>query len=140
MPTPLWRLAVVEYRGVEEQHQGLVGDQERHTYSQDGGRKLDPPGHQRHLSQGPDPASTLTEAERQDLLMEKLDLSGLDEWPTEQAEKARGLLKEYHDIFFLEKQDMGHTKAAEHKIVLKDPDTLPSRSGSAGSLLHSWTR
>ena len=31
---------------------GLAGDQERHTYSQDGGRKLGPPGHQRHLSQG----------------------------------------------------------------------------------------
>ena len=76
-------------------------------------------------AKGPDPASTLTEAERQDLLLDKLDLSGLDEWPTEQAEKARGLLKEYHDIFFLEKQDMGHTKAAEHKIVLKDPDTPP---------------
>ena len=76
-------------------------------------------------AKGPDPASTLTEAERQDLLLDKLDLSGLDEWPTEQAEKARGLLKEYHDIFFLEKQDMGHTKAAEHKIVLKDLDTPP---------------
>ena len=76
-------------------------------------------------AKGPDPASTLTEAERQDLLLDKLDLSGLEEWPTEQAEKARGLLKEYHDIFFLEKQDMGHTKAAEHKIVLKDPDTPP---------------
>ena len=76
-------------------------------------------------AKGPDPASILTEAERQDLLLDKLDLSGLDEWPTEQAEKARGLLKEYHDIFFLEKQDMGHTKAAEHKIVLKDPDTPP---------------
>ena len=76
-------------------------------------------------AKGPDPASTLMEAERQDLLLDKLDLSGLDEWPTEQAEKARGLLKEYHDIFFLEKQDMGHTKAAEHKIVLKDPDTPP---------------
>ena len=66
-------------------------------------------------AKGPDPASTLTEAERQDLLLDKLDLSGLEEWPTEQAEKARGLLKENHDIFFLEKQDMGHTKAAEHK-------------------------
>ena len=76
-------------------------------------------------AKGPDPASTLTEAERQDLLLDKLDLSGLDEWLTEQAEKARGLLKEYHDIFFLEKQDMGNTKAAEHKIVLKDPDTPP---------------
>ena len=76
-------------------------------------------------AKGPHPASTLTEAERQDLLLDKLDLSGLDDWPTEQAEKARSLLKEYHDIFFLEKQDMGHTKAAEHKIVLKDPDTPP---------------
>ena len=55
MPTPLWRLAVVEYPWCEEQHQGLVGDQERHTYSQDGGRKLDPPGHQRRLSQGTRP-------------------------------------------------------------------------------------
>ena len=76
-------------------------------------------------AKGPDPASTLMEAERQDLLLDKLDLSGLDEWPTEQAEKAHVLLKEYHNIFFLEKQDMGHTKAAEHKIVLKDPDTPP---------------
>ena len=36
-------------------------------------------------AKGPHPASTLTEAERQDLLLDKLDLSGLDEWPTEQA-------------------------------------------------------
>ena len=68
--------------------------------------------------------STLTEAERQDLLLEKLDLSGLEAWPEEQAgEKARSLLKEYHDIFSLEKRDMGHTNATKHKIVLKDPDT-----------------
>ena len=64
--------------------------------------------------------STLTETERQDLLLEKLDL-----WPQEQTEQARSLLKEYHDIFSLEKHDMGHTNATKHKIVLKDPDTLP---------------
>ena len=69
--------------------------------------------------------STLTETERQDLLLEKLDLSGLEVWPEEQAEKAHSLLKEYHDIFSLEKCDMGHTNATKHKIVLKDPDTLP---------------
>ena len=68
---------------------------------------------------------TLTEAERQDLLLEKLDLTGLEAWPEDQAEKARSLLKEYHDIFSLEKCDVGHTKAAKHKIVLKDPDTPP---------------
>ena len=68
---------------------------------------------------------TLTEAERQDLLLEKLDLSGLEAWPEDQAGKARSLLKEYHDIFSLEKCDMGHTNATMHKIVLKDPDTPP---------------
>ena len=35
---------------------------------------------------------TLTEAERQAPLLDKLDLSGLEAWPMEQAEKARGLL------------------------------------------------
>ena len=68
---------------------------------------------------------TLTEAERQVLLLDKLDLSGLEAWPTEQAEKACSLLWEYHDIFSLEKHDMGHTNATKHKIVLKDPDTPP---------------
>ena len=63
---------------------------------------------------------TLSETERQDLL-----LSGLEAWPQEQAEQAHSLLKEYHDIFSLEKHDMGHTNATEHKIVLKDPDTAP---------------
>ena len=69
--------------------------------------------------------STLSEMERQELLLKKLDLTGLKAWPTDQAEKAHSLLKEYHDIFSLEKHDTGHTKAAKHKIVLKDPDTPP---------------
>ena len=77
------------------------------------------------LAGNPHEQSTLTEAERQELLLEKLDLTGLEAWPTEQAEKARSLLREYHDIFSLEKHDTGHTKAAKHKIVLKDPDTPP---------------
>ena len=73
----------------------------------------------------PHKQSTLTEAERQELLLEKLDLTGLEAWPMEQAEKARSLLREYHDIFSLEKHDTGHTKTAKHKIVLKNPDTPP---------------
>ena len=68
---------------------------------------------------------TLSEAERQDLLLEKLDLTGLEAWPEDQAEKAHSLLKQYHDIFLLEKRDMGHTNATKHKIVLKDLDTPP---------------
>ena len=77
------------------------------------------------LAGNPHEQSTLTKAERQELLLEKLDLTGLKAWPTEQAEKAHSLLREYHNIFSLEKHDMGHTKAAKHKIVLKDPDTPP---------------
>ena len=70
-------------------------------------------------------SSTLSEMERQDLLLEKLGLSGLEAWPQEQAKQACSLLKEYHDIFSLEKRDMGHTNAIKHKIVLKDPDAPP---------------
>ena len=84
--------------------------------------------------------STLTEAERQDLLLEKLDLTGLEAWPEDQAGKARSLLKEYHGIFSLEKCDVGHTKAAKHKIVLKDPTPLHSKRGSAEFHLHNLMR
>ena len=77
------------------------------------------------LAERPHDQFTLSEAERQELLLEKLDLTGLEAWPEEQAEKAHSLLKEYHDIFSLAKHDMGHTKVTKHKIVLKDPDTPP---------------
>ena len=36
------------------------------------------------------------------LLLEKLELSGLDSWMQENKEKALDLLVEYHDIFTLE--------------------------------------
>ena len=51
----------------------------------------------------PHEQSTLTEAQRQELLLEKLDLTGLEAWPRKQAEKARSLLKEYHNIFLISK-------------------------------------
>ena len=65
---------------------------------------------------GPCKQPTLTEAARQESLLEKLDMMGLEAWPPEQVEKTRSLLKEFHDIFSLEKHDMGHTKAVKHKI------------------------
>ena len=67
----------------------------------------------------------LTEAERHALLMEKLDLEGLETWPEEEAVQACSLLKEYHDLFSLEKHEIGQTKVVTHKIVLRDPDTPP---------------
>ena len=76
-------------------------------------------------AEGPREQPTLTKAERQDLLLEKLDLTCLEAWPEDQMEKACSLLKEYYDIFSLEKHDMGHTNATKHKIVVKDLDTPP---------------
>ena len=71
----------------------------------------------------------LSEEERQKALMEKLDLSGLAGWKKDLATKAKNLLMEYHDLFSLEKSEIGQTKTVKHTIVLKDPDTAPSRNG-----------
>ena len=67
----------------------------------------------------------MSEEERQQTLFEKLDLSGLETWDAKAAKQVRSLLAEYHDLFSLEKNEIGCTKAAEHIIELKDPDTAP---------------
>ena len=67
----------------------------------------------------------LSEEERQQTLFKKLDLSGLESWSTKAAEQARRLLAEYHDLFSLEKNEIGHIKAVEHVIELKDLDAAP---------------
>ena len=67
----------------------------------------------------------LSEEERQKALMEKLDLSGLAGWTEDLATKAKNLLMEYHNLFSLEKSEIGQTKMVKHTIVLKDPDTTP---------------
>ena len=65
----------------------------------------------------------MSEEERQRMLFKKLDLSGLESWNAKAAKQVRSLLTEYHDLFSLEKNEIGCTKAAEHVIELKDPDT-----------------
>ena len=67
----------------------------------------------------------MSEEERQQTLFEKLDLSGLESWDAKVAKQARSLLAEYHHLFSLEKNEIGHTKAAEHVIELKDPNAAP---------------
>ena len=73
----------------------------------------------------PQREKVMNEEERQEALLDKLDLSGLDSCPPEVAIKARSLLAEYNDIFSLEKHEIGHTKVVEHNIVLKDPEVAP---------------
>ena len=74
----------------------------------------------------------MSEEERQRMLFEKLDLSGLETWDAKAAKQARSLLAEYHDLFSLEKNEIGCTKAAEHVIELKDPDATPFKEQFRG--------
>ena len=67
----------------------------------------------------------LTEKERHEELFKKLELSSFDKWDKDLAKKARSLLAENHDLFSLEKHEIGHTKTVKHKIVLKDVETPP---------------
>ena len=67
----------------------------------------------------------MSEAQRREAVIQKLDLSGLQGWEPELATQARNLLQEYHDLFSLEKHEIGQTKTVEHKIVLLDPETPP---------------
>ena len=61
------------------------------------------------------------------LLLERLELSGLDSWMEENKEKGLNLLAQYHNIFTLEDGEMGCTKAAEHKIEVTDPKPFKER-------------
>ena len=73
----------------------------------------------------------MTIPERQVKLMEILEENGgldmLKDWPEEEAHKARRLLMEYHNIFSLEKNEMGCTDAAEHTIKLTKSEPFKER-------------
>ena len=56
-------------------------------------------------------------------LFDELDLSGLDLWAPELADKACQLLAEYHDVFSLDTVELGCTHSTEHTIKVTD-DTL----------------
>ena len=92
------------------------------------------------LAGNPHEQPTLTEAERQELLLEKLDLTGLEAWPTEQAEKARSLLREYHNIFSLENMTQVTLRLLSIKLFLKIQILPHSRRDSVGSLRHNLMR
>ena len=69
----------------------------------------------------------LTERERKRVLLEKLDLKGLETWPENYQKQARDLLQEFHDIFALDDLEMGHTKVVKHEIKLSNPVPFKDR-------------
>ena len=78
-----------------------------------------------------DPPKKLTVEERQKLLLEVLQKEGqldkLKEWPPELALKFERMLMEHHNIFSLDKNEIGCTDVAEHIIELLDTEPFKER-------------
>ena len=53
-------------------------------------------------------------------MLKELNLEALNEWPEELAQCAQDLMKEYHDIFSLDKNELGCTNTVKHKIKIDD--------------------
>ena len=66
-------------------------------------------------------------AEWQVKLLEKLDLSGLRNWAPRNAEVAEQLVLSYHDVFALDKNELGCTSAVEHEIHIIDSEPFKER-------------
>ena len=58
--------------------------------------------------------------QRRGKLFDELDLSGLDMWALELADKACQLLAEYHDVFSLDLAELGCTHSTKHTIEVTD--------------------
>ena len=66
------------------------------------------------------PKEHMTVQERQDKLLEKLNLDGLSVWTPHNAAITRELLLSYHDAFALKPDELGCTSTNEHEICLSD--------------------
>ena len=69
----------------------------------------------------------LSMVERQVKLLEKLDLSGLRNWAPRNTEAAKQLVLSYHNIFALDKNELGCTSTVEHEIHVIDSEPFKER-------------
>ena len=58
--------------------------------------------------------------EKERLLFEKIDLSGIADWDQEDQRQAREIFREYGQLFALDDLDLGHTSVVKHEIKLND--------------------
>ena len=61
------------------------------------------------------------------MLLQQLDLSGLEGWSGANHRCACALLTEYHDIFLLEPGELGCTSLAKHEIRVVDDEPFKER-------------
>ena len=60
-------------------------------------------------------------------MIEKLSLEGMKNWGIEYQERAKTIMKEYHDIFALELLELGKTNIVKHVIKVNDPVPFKER-------------
>ena len=65
--------------------------------------------------------------QRHGKLFDELDLSGLNMWAPELADKACWLLAEYHDVFSLDLAELGCIHSTEHTIKVTDDTPFKER-------------
>ena len=86
-----------------------------------------------------EPTKKLTVEERQELLMQVLQEKGgldmLENWEKPYADQARQLLMEFHNVFSLEKNEMGCTDTTEHVIKLTKSEPFKERFWRIAPLL-----
>ena len=58
--------------------------------------------------------------EKEKLLFERIDLTGISQWEPAEQEEVRELFREYGRLFALDDLDLGHTSVVKHKIKLND--------------------
>ena len=65
--------------------------------------------------------------QRQEKLIEKLSLEGMNNWGIENQERAKFIMKKYHDIFTLEPLELGRTNIVKHVIKVNNPVPFKER-------------
>ena len=63
----------------------------------------------------------------QEKLMEKLSLEGMNNWKLEEQERAKSIMKKYHDIFALELLELGRTDVVKQVIKVNNPVPFEGR-------------
>ena len=58
--------------------------------------------------------------EKEKLLFEKVDFTGISKWDPADQKVVRKLLREYGKLFTLDDLDLGHTSVVKHEIKLND--------------------
>ena len=64
---------------------------------------------------------------RKEMLLQQLDLSGMEGWPGTNHATTHALLAKYHDIFSLEPGELSCTGLAKHEVRLVDDEPFKGR-------------